>query len=131
RLRPHLKAVAFSDDIFAPNRPWLEEFCARYKAEIGLPFAVYSFPGMVDESRMRLLSDAGLWISTMGIQSGSERIRRECYERETPDEDIIEACRIMERHGVQRNLDFIGDNPYETEEDHRATVDLLGRLPKP
>jgi radical SAM superfamily enzyme YgiQ (UPF0313 family) len=131
RLRPHLRAVAFSDDIFAPNRPWLEEFCARYKKEIGLPFAVYSFPGMVDEWRMQLLSDAGLWVSTMGIQSGSERIRRECYERETPDTDIIEACRIMERHGVQRNLDFIGDNPYENEEDRRATVDLLSRLPKP
>ncbi len=131
RLRPRLRAVAFSDDIFAPPRPWLEEFCARYKAEIGLPFIIYSFPGMVDEQRTRLLSEAGLWSSTMGIQSGSERIRKECYERETSDEEIIRACEILERHGVERNLDFIGDNPYETEADHRATVDLLCRLPKP
>jgi anaerobic magnesium-protoporphyrin IX monomethyl ester cyclase len=131
RVRPTLKAVAFSDDIFAPPRPWLEEFCTRYKREINLPFTVYSYPGMVDEKRVKLMAEAGLWTSTMGIQSGSERIRRDCYERETSDEDIIEACEILARHGVSRNLDFIGDNPYETEEDRRATVDLLCRLPKP
>jgi hypothetical protein len=37
----------------------------------------------------------------------------------------------MARHGVERNLDFIGDNPYEDETDRRATVNLLLRLPKP
>lgn len=131
RLRPRLKAIALSDDIFAPPRPWLEEFCARYKKEIGLPFTMYSYPGMVDEKRVSLMRDAGLWTSTMGIQSGSERIRRDCYERETSQDDIIKACEILAAHGVGRNLDFIGDNPYETETDRRETVDLLCRLPKP
>ena len=128
---PKLRAIAFSDDIFSPPRPWLEEFCTVYKREIRLPFIVYSFPGMVDEKKTQLLRDAGLWCTTMGIQSGSERIRRDCYERETSNETIIEACRIFERHGVVTNLDFIGSNPYETDDDRRATVDLLARLPKP
>lgn len=131
RERPNLRAIAFSDDIFAPPRPWLEEFCQRYKREIGLPFTVYSYPGMVDEKRVAMMKDAGLWCSTMGIQSGSERIRRDCYERETPDEDILQACEVLKRYGVGRNLDFIGENPYETEADRRATIDLLCRLPKP
>jgi hypothetical protein len=86
---------------------------------------------MVDEKRVSLMRDAGLWTSTMGIQSGSERIRRDCYERETSQEDIIKACEILASHGVGRNLDFIGDNPYETDADRRETVDLLCRLPKP
>lgn len=129
--RPHLRVIAFSDDIFAPPRPWLEEFCARYKAEIGLPFVMYSFPRMVDERRIALMRDAGLWVTTMGIQSGSERIRRDCYERETAQQEIIEACNVLARHGVIRNLDFIGDNPYETDADREETLDLLCRLPKP
>ncbi len=129
--RPALRAIAFSDDIFAPPRPWLEEFCARYKAEIGLPFVAYSFPGMVDERRIALMRDAGLWVTTMGIQSGSERIRRDCYERETTQAQIIEACHVLRRHGVTRNLDFIGDNPYETDADREETIDLLCALPKP
>jgi radical SAM superfamily enzyme YgiQ (UPF0313 family) len=131
RTRPHLRTIAFSDDIFAPARPWLEEFCARYKREIGLPFAMYSFPRMVDEAKVRLMRDAGLWATTMGIQSGSERIRSDCYERETSNDEIVDACRIFARHGVIRNLDFIGDNPYESEADRRETVELLARLPKP
>jgi radical SAM superfamily enzyme YgiQ (UPF0313 family) len=131
QARPKLRTIAFSDDIFAPARPWLEEFCERYKREIGLPFIVFSFPGMVDEKRVRLMRDAGLWCSTMGIQSGSERIRRECYGRETSTEMILSACRVLKRHGVGINLDFIGDNPYETREDRLDTVDLLCRIPKP
>jgi len=131
RQRPRLQAIALSDDIFAPPRPWLEEFCARYKQEIGLPFTVYSYPGMVDEKRVSLMRDAGLWTSTMGVQSGSERIRRDCYERETSQESIVTACEILARHGVGRNLDFIGDNPYETDADRRETIELLCRLPKP
>jgi radical SAM superfamily enzyme YgiQ (UPF0313 family) len=86
---------------------------------------------MVDETKVRMMRDAGLWATTMGIQSGSERIRRECYERETSDDEIVRACELLDRYGVIRNLDFIGDNPYETEEDRRATVNLLARLPKP
>jgi anaerobic magnesium-protoporphyrin IX monomethyl ester cyclase len=129
--RPEIRTIAISDDIFAPPRPWLEEFCARYKKEIGLPFLIWTFPRMVDESKIRLMKDAGLWACTMGIQSGSDRIRRECYERETSDEEIIHAAQIMADHGITRNLDFIGDNPYETDADKRATLNLLLKLPKP
>jgi anaerobic magnesium-protoporphyrin IX monomethyl ester cyclase len=129
--RPKLRVLAFSDDIFAPPRPWLEEFCEVYPQQVGLPFIIYSFPGMVDERKVSMLRRAGLWYTTMGIQSGSERIRRECYERETSNQTIINACRIFKRFGVGINLDFIGDNPYETEEDRLETLDLLCRLPKP
>jgi len=86
---------------------------------------------MVDERRVKLMRAAGLWATTMGIQSGSERIRRDCYERETSQDEIIEACNILARHGVVRNLDFIGDNPYESDADREETLDLLCRLPKP
>ena len=129
--RPRLRTMAFSDDIFSPPRPWLEEFCEAYRRDIGLPFILYSFPGMVDEAKVSLLGRAGLWYTTMGIQSGSERVRRECYGRHTADETIIESCRIFRKYGVGVNLDFIGQNPYETREDHLATLDLLCRLPKP
>jgi len=130
-LLPNLRVIAFDDDIFAPPRPWLEEFCARYREEIGLPFIMYSFPGMVDEAKVRLMRSAGLFATTMGIQSGSARIRRDCYERATPNQAIIDACTVFERHGVARNLDFIGDNPYENEADRRETLQLLLDLPKP
>lgn len=129
--RPRLRTIAFSDDIFAPAKPWLEEFCAAYKKEIGLPFIMYSYPGMFDDERVRLMREAGAWATTMGIQSGSERIRSECFERATADDKIVGACRLFQRYGIVRNLDFICDNPYETDADRRQTLELLLRLPKP
>lgn len=129
--RPLLQAIAFSDDIFGPPKKWLEEFCARYKKEIGLPFIIFSYPRMVDDYKIRIMRDAGLWATTMGVQSGSERIRRDCYERETSNDEIVEACELFAKHGIVRNLDFIGDNPYETTQDRVETVELLARLPKP
>jgi radical SAM superfamily enzyme YgiQ (UPF0313 family) len=129
--RPLLKMIAFSDDIFSPPRPWLDEFCERYPREVGLPFMIWTYPRMVDAEKIAKMRAAGLWAATMGIQSGSERIRRDCYERETSNEEILGACRILAGHGVVRNLDFIGDNPYETEEDWAETLDLLSRLPRP
>src|SRR4026209_2482487 len=86
---------------------------------------------MVDDQKIRMVREAGLWGATMGIQSGSERIRRDYYERETTNEEILNACRILDKYDIIRNLDFIGDNPYETDADRRETVDLLCKLPKP
>ena len=129
--RPDLMQIAISDDIFAPPRPWLEEFCTRYKRDIGLPFLIWTYPGMVDDQRVAMMRDAGLWAATMGVQSGSERIRRDCFERETPNDGIVRACETLARHDVVRNLDFIGDNPYEDEADRHETLELLARLPKP
>ena len=129
--RPNLRTVAFSDDIFAPTRPWLEEFCERYKKEVALPFIMFSFPRMVDEKRVKIMREAGLWATTMGIQSGSARIRRDYYERETSNEEILDAAWLLHRNGVILNCDFIGDNPYENDADREETVDLLCKLPKP
>jgi anaerobic magnesium-protoporphyrin IX monomethyl ester cyclase len=131
KARPHLRTISFSDDIFAPSRPWLEEFCDRYRREINLPWAMYSFPTLVNERKIELMRDGGLWATVMGIQSGSARIRRDCYQRETSQAAIIEACRIFTRHGITTTFDFIGDNPYEQEEDRRETLGLLADLPKP
>ena len=90
-------------------------------------------PRMVDEQRRRSscatpASGARRWASSpapsaSGATATSARPR---------NEEIIEACEILARHGVGRNLDFIGDNPYETRRRSRARrVDLLCRLPKP
>ena len=131
RARPKLQTVFFQDDIFAPTAPWLEEFCERYPREIGLPFAIYAFPRMVNEKKISLLRKAGLWAAIMGIQSGSDRVRRDCYERETSNQSIIDACNVFARQGVERVLDFISDNPYETDDDRFETVTLLASLPRP
>ena len=54
-----------------PPRPWLEEFCARYKAEIGLPFVICTRSRAWSTSgAVALMRDAGLWVDDHGHPVG-------------------------------------------------------------
>ena len=133
--QPHLSIVGFYDDSFL-SLPYsqLEDFCKLYKAEIKIPFAIYGvIPTYVREDKIALLLDAGLNRIRMGIQSGSENIL-EFYKRPTKLSRIIEATKILnkfKKYMIAPAYDIIIDNPIETPDDTRATVDLLYEMPRP
>ena len=133
--QPHLSIVAFYDDSFL-SLPYsqLEEFCKLYKAEIKLPLAIYGvIPTYVREDKIALLLDAGLNRIRMGIQSGSENILA-FYKRPTKLSRIKEATQILnkfKKYMIAPAYDIIVDNPIETPDDTRATVDLLYEMPRP
>jgi len=133
--QPHLSIVGFYDDSFlALPYEQLEEFCKLYKAEIKIPFAIYGvIPTYVREDKIALLLDAGLNRIRMGIQSGSENILA-FYKRPTKLTRIKEATKILNKYHkymIAPAYDIIIDNPIETPEDTRATVDLLYDMPRP
>tara|TARA_B100000686_G_C16777534_1_gene969530 strand:- start:1005 stop:2675 length:1671 start_codon:yes stop_codon:yes gene_type:complete len=133
--QPHLSVIAFHDDSFlALPYKTLEEFCKLYKAEVKIPFAVYGvIPNYVDEDKIALLLDAGLNQVRMGIQSGSEKIL-DFYRRPTKLKRIKEAASIINKYKkfmIAPQYDIIVDNPVETPDDTRATVDLLYDMPRP
>ena len=68
---------------------------------------------------------------TMGIQTGSERFRKEYYGRHDTNEDITRAAELLAKYRINHAFDIILDNPLETEADHRETFELLLRLPRP
>jgi len=133
--QPHLSSVGFYDDSFlALPYAQLEEFCKLYKAEIKIPFAIYGIiPTYVREDKIALLLDAGLNRIRMGIQSGSENILK-FYKRPTKLSRIKEATQILNKYHkymIAPAYDIIIDNPIETPDDTRATVDLLYEMPRP
>jgi anaerobic magnesium-protoporphyrin IX monomethyl ester cyclase len=131
---PFLNTVLFSDDSFfsAPTR-WLEHFARRYAAEVGLPFRCLASPLAITEAKLALLTGAGLRGLQIGIQSGSERTRRQ-YQREGSSEAVIRAGQIVAQFIPPIDppkYDIILDNPYETMEDLQDTIYLMRRLPPP
>jgi radical SAM superfamily enzyme YgiQ (UPF0313 family) len=132
---PHLSNFVFHDDSFiALPLEVLAEFAALYKAEIGKPFAVFgTSPNYIREDKVELLIRAGMNRVRMGIQSGSPHIL-EFYNRHTPVHRIREACAVLNKFSrfmIPPSYDIILDNPVETPEDTRATLDLLYDMPKP
>ncbi|MBN1517016.1 radical SAM protein [Candidatus Sumerlaeota bacterium] len=127
---PGIRHVEFHDDVFSIDMEWLQEWAGQYTQRIGLPFSCYSHPATTTAERVAILKRAGVSFTIMGVQSGSERILREIYKRNTPRERILEAARQIREAGIHLVIDLISANPFETEEDRRATLDLMLQMPE-
>lgn len=125
-----IETILFYDDVFTINPGWLKEFLPRYKQEIGLPFWCYTYPTTHTRETLQMLKDAGCMSITMGVQSGSERILREYYNRPTKIRRVIEAGQEIVDVGITGFFDLITISEFDKEEDLRATFDFLTEFPK-
>jgi radical SAM superfamily enzyme YgiQ (UPF0313 family) len=126
---PDLDFIYFWDDVFTAYPKWVLEFCEVYEREIGLPFFCYTHPEMITEKLMSAMVKAGLKKVTMGIESGSYRVRSKYMARFETDENIIKASKIQAGRGVDLSYDFIL-SAFETEEDKIQGLELCLQLAK-
>lgn len=131
----HCKRIAFVhfyDEIF-PNLPgWVDEFVVEYKKHINLPFTIWTHPKMTDETVLKKLVSVGLTEVIMGIQTGSEHIRRDIFHRYETSEDVVEATRKIRDSGVfWSSFDFMLQHPFESIEDLKDSYWLGKRLHGP
>jgi len=125
-----IETVLFYDDVFTVNPRWLKEFLPRYKEEIGLPFWCYTYPTTHDLPLLQMLKDAGCISITMGVQSGSERILKEYYNRPTKTERVLEAGREIVDAGMTGFFDLITMNEFDTIQDLEDTFNFMLEFPK-
>ena len=129
---PRVEYINFHDDCFlCCSDEYLGEFCTVYKEKVGKPFIIRTLPAYVSAERMAFLKDAGLsWIS-LGLQSGSDRVCKEIYQRNSLQADFLRAAKIIKNSGIAAFYDVILDNPFEKEEDALETIKTLGLTPRP
>ncbi len=121
------------DDFFVRPTAEIEEFAVRYKKEVGLPFGIAVSANTFRKNKMEPLLDAGLKLVQMGVQTGSQRVLDEVFNRKISVDSTRKAIADMgpyiEERGLLLLLDFIIDNPYETGDDIVQTFDFILRLP--
>lgn len=127
----HVEAIRFEDEVFPWKAKWLEEFSDLYRERINLPFICTYVPNIVTEERISLLHKTGLSSIGVGIQSPSERVRKEIFRRPETNERLHQAITYFHKYGVEVNFDLIFDNPYENHEDKAKGFEFLSNLPKP
>ena len=128
---PKIERINFYDEVLIPSKEWANAFFPRYKNEIDLPFYCMFFPGTATEELIKLLKDsllAGVWI---GIQSGSEKIRKNIFKRHYKNSVVIEQANLFKKYDISVRYDFIFDNPFQTFEDSLESVKLMLELPQP
>lgn len=129
---PDLNVIDIVDDVFTFDKNWLTEFAQKYKDEINIPFSCYAHPSMIDKETIEILLNAGLNAVTMGIQSGSEHIRRGVFNINTyGNEDIRKAAIYLKELGVVPCYDLILDNPFEDIKYRYESLGLFLTLPRP
>jgi radical SAM superfamily enzyme YgiQ (UPF0313 family) len=124
RDRWGLKLVWFLDANFIADRRWLERFAGAYRARIGLPFFCKLRPERATERIVDTLVNAGCTGVGIGLECGSERLRREVLCRPVKDADILAGCRRLKAAGLTVMAFNMLGLPRETVDDALRTLAL-------
>ena len=123
-----LSYVIFLDDTFTINHPWVFEFCKTFPDRIGVPFSIHARAETMREGLVEALAAAGCRHIVYGVESGSERIRREVMKRPVSNDRLVEVFERTKAAGVMVTANYMMGLPGETPDDLQATIDLHHRL---
>ncbi|HAH22107.1 MAG TPA: hypothetical protein DCL49_14560 [Candidatus Omnitrophica bacterium] len=123
-----LKTVSFFDDTFTYDLEWLKEFTRLYKEKINLPFHCTGYPSTINYEKTTLLKDAGCYRIGIGVQSVSERIRKDVLCRPGSNEQIRQAAKACKDVGLSFWFDHILNIPYETEEEEYEALKFYNEV---
>lgn len=131
---PFISQILIADDtFFFRSIEEIQDFCTRYREQVGLPMRCYVSPLTLEEEKLIPMIDAGLNSIGVGIQSFSEETLSEIYQRNTPQTAIRETVRIIEKYRDHwtkpPQYHILVDNPYETDESKAETIRFIASLP--
>lgn len=126
------KIILSDDNFFTLKTEDIKAFAKAYKERIGLPIRCLAHPINLTEEKVSIMLDAGLSHIQMGVQTGSEKIKK-IYQRNTPNDTILNAVHILNKFKkkIIPSYDFIVDDTYETDEDVVETLRFLLKFPRP
>jgi radical SAM superfamily enzyme YgiQ (UPF0313 family) len=124
-----LKTVWFGDPIFTYDLSWLESLCLRYKKEINLPFMCFSFSPYISEKALKILEDSNCVTVEMGIQTVSEKLRKNILNRHDTNQQIIKAIKLFQQSRVSLLVNILLNVPGQDEEELKNTVRFFSHYP--
>ena len=129
-VREHypLEFVVFVDDTFVLSKDWLAEFAEEYPRRVGLPFFCNTRANLVTPEQVQQLAEAGCHCVSMGIETGSDRLRNDLLKRQMSREQILEAARLIREGGLHFTTTNMIGLPTSTLEDDWETLELNAQV---
>ncbi|MGD9489660.1 MAG: radical SAM protein [Calditrichaceae bacterium] len=116
-----------TDDIFALQPGWISEFAdALQKLNVKIPYKIQSRADLMNEHHVSELARSGCAEIWMGVESGSQKIL-DAMDKDTTIEQIIEANRILKKHGIKTGFFLQYGYPGEDIGDIKKTLELIRR----
>lgn len=119
---PNITAVHFHNEVFPYYNNELDEFCVKYKKNIGLPFTAFFHFSFLNENTINKLKEVGLSRLSLGLQTGSEKFRREVYNRMETNQKILEVKDAAVKAGLPLSFDILLSPLLDTKESLKEAI---------
>ncbi len=130
RDRFQIDGLMWLDDTFLIDAEWMRDFCEQVvQAKVDLIWGCNVRADRVDEATLASMKEAGLRIIHLGIESASQRVLDEVYDKGITLQQVREAIAIAKRLGLCVRGYFMLGAPTETLDEAKATVQLAQELP--
>lgn len=128
---PTLSRIYFEVESIALDKPWLFKLCTQLKEynltinksiSYGCNYRIS--PQSIDKQVFYFLKAAGFTKVNIGLESGSERIRRKILKRNYSNKDFLDVIAMAREVGLKVCVFNILGLPGETYSDYMETVSL-------
>lgn len=126
---PYIAEVYLEVETLGAKRRWALELCAELKklnSRLETPIAYGAnlrvTPNADYEELFSAFAESNFRFINIGLESGSERIRREVLKRIYSNQDIIRTVKTARKYGLQVGIYNLIGLPGETPHDFRETV---------
>ena len=128
---PTTEEVYLEVETFSANKKWAIEVCAlleKYNNALSRPLSfgvnLSISPNINMEPIVSALKKANFKFVNIGLESGSERVRREILKRNYSNQDVARVVSVLKQFGLKVNFFNLIGIPGETIEDFRETIKI-------
>ncbi len=127
--RYNIEGIFFHDDTLTADRLWLNEFCRLLREEdVSLAWGCNSRVDNIDEGMLRNMHAAGLRVLHFGIESGSQRILDEIFNKKITLDESRSAVSLAKKTGIHAMGFFMLGAPTETVAQINQTISFARSL---
>ena len=122
----------FSSETFlARSTKELTDLMILYTRDIEVPFWCQSRPETVTEEKVAILKTMGIADFQLGIEHGNAKFRREWLNRNTTNEQIINACQLLNKYEIPFTVNNLIGFAHEDRSLIFDTIDLNKQIDLP
>jgi anaerobic magnesium-protoporphyrin IX monomethyl ester cyclase len=123
-----IRGFIFGDDTFTLNKNYILKFLHEYKNNIAIPFSCNINLLSFDVELAWNLKEAGCFEIKVGIESGSEHLRKKLLGRRISNVEILRKTKVAHKMGLKISTFNMLGLPMETILDLKATLELNSHI---
>ena len=126
--RFHIRGIHFGDEIITLRKTRLIELCEGILDKgLNISWTCFSTVNTLDREAVTIMKKSGCCMILMGVESGSEKVRKNIKKR-ISQQEILDAFRITKEVGIRRTACFLLGSLGETAETFQETIDLAKEI---